>query len=93
MTGGGGSVADLDITPGSSRFYFPRHVHVRSFLLPCNQSLGCFTDVVGDRALEVDLSRACDVDERPMSPAVRCVFPTNLGPTRMWILLPQTCGI
>lgn len=36
-----------------------------------NQSLGCFVDVLGDRALENDDAiRACLVDERVMSPAV-----------------------
>ncbi len=34
------------------------------------QSLGCFTDVDGDRAMEIDQSLACDEGEEAMSPAV-----------------------
>lgn len=39
-----------------------------------NQSLGCYADVTGDRALEIDVSDACDEDARSMSPAVSWRF-------------------
>ncbi|CAM9548065.1 unnamed protein product [Ectocarpus sp. 6 AP-2014] len=49
---------------------------------PTYESLGCFVDVLGDRALENDDAiRACLVDERVMSPAICASYCYTLGAT------------
>ncbi|CAN0441744.1 unnamed protein product [Pylaiella littoralis] len=58
---------------------------------PTFKSLGCFTDVIEDRALEIDLSVACDEDERSMSPAICSSFCYLIGATYAGVQWGHEC--